>query len=251
MAGIFKNLQRRNVIKAAISYVVIAWAILQAADIIFPAIGIPESSIRYLLIGLIIGFPIWIIFAYIYEWTPDGFKKTESVAEEASVYKKTSKRLNSFIITGMALAIVLLLLDRFYGFTANAGARDVRKAIAVLPFKNLSGDEDSYFAIGVTEDILTHISKIGDLRVLSRFTLNDYDIEGKSIEQIGDELNVGYLLTGSVRRAGDDLRISCQLVQVNPEEEAWAHNFDRRMEDVFAIQNEVCLLYTSPSPRDS
>ncbi len=238
MSGFFQNLQRRNVIKAAISYVVIAWAILQAADIIFPAIGISDIAIRNLLILLVIGFPVWIIFAYVYEWTPTGFRKTKSIPEEVSVHRETSKRLNSFIIIGMGLAIVLLVADRFLNFT-DITSDDPSKAIAVLPFKNLSGDEDAYFAQGVTEDILTHISKIGDLRVLSRFTLSDYDVAGKTVEQIGEELNVGYLLTGSIRRAGEELRISCQLVQVNPEEETWAENFDRRMEDVFAIQSEV------------
>ncbi len=239
MTNFLQELQRRNVIKASISYAVIGWAILQVADILFPAFSIPDSAIRYILYALIGGFPIWVIFAYVYEWTPAGFKKTTEVSEETSVYKETGKRLNIFIIGGMALAIVLLVADRVFNFTGVADPMAPEKSIAVLPFENLSSEEDAYFAKGVTEDILNHISQIGDLRVLSNFTLRDYDTKGKTIEQIGNELGVGYLLTGSIRKAGEQLRISCQLVQVNPEEQEWAENFDKRMDDIFAIQTQV------------
>lgn len=236
----FQELRRRNVYKAAISYVVISWAALQASDIIFPIIGLPERGLRYLLIALIVGFPMWIVFAYIFEWTPKGFRKTDDVAPQQSMNKQTDKKLNQVIIMGLSLAVVLLISDRIFGITySGESTTEQTKSIAVLPFENMSVEEDAYFAAGVTEDILTHISKIGDLRVLSHFTLKEYDSKGKTVEEIGKELGVSFLLTGSIRRAGDDLRISCHLVQVNPEEEAWAENFDRRMEDVFAIQTEV------------
>lgn len=143
---------------------------------------------------------------------------------------------------GIAALIILLLGVAGYflypKFTSLGGSNSVR-SIAVLPFENMSGEDDAYFTKGVTEDILTQISKIGDLRVLSRFTLKDYDAKGKNIQEIGAELGVDYLLTGSIRRDGDNLRISCQLVQVNPEKETWAENFDKRMNDVFAIQHDV------------
>jgi adenylate cyclase len=239
MSNFFHELQRRNVIKASISYAVIGWAVLQVADILFPAFEIPDTAIKYILYTLIGGFPIWVVFAYVYEWTPTGFKKTTEVAEEASVYQQTGKRLNVFIIGGMALAIVLLITDRVFNFTGVSDPSAPDKSIAVLPFENMSSEEDAYFAKGVTEDILTHISQIGDLRVLSNFTLRDYDAKGKTIEQIGKELGVGYLLTGSIRKAGEQLRISCQLVQVNPEEQEWAENYDKRMDDIFAIQTQV------------
>ncbi len=235
------NLQRRNVIKAAISYAVIGWAILQVADILFPAFDIPDSTIRYILYSLIVCFPIWIVFAYAYEWTPSGFRKTKEVDEKMSVHQQTAKRLNVFIIGGLSIAVVLLITDRVFNFSGAIQDSSPVKSIAVLPFDNMSTDEDAYFAEGITEDILTQVSKIGDLRVLSRFTLKEYDPSGKSVEEIGEELGVGYLLTGSIRRAGEDLRISCQLVQVNPEEQTWAENFDRRMEDVFKIQSEISI----------
>ncbi|MEQ8906313.1 MAG: tetratricopeptide repeat protein [Ekhidna sp.] len=236
---LFKELNRRNVIKAAITYLVVAWLILQVISIVFPMFNIGTGVMRYFFIALAIGFPVWVIFAYLYEWTPTGFKKTKEVAPEVSVHKQTGKRLNGMIIGGLVVVVLLLISDRIFNFTGISDIPNPDKSIAVLPFENMSGDEDAYFASGVTEDILTHISKIGDLRVLSRFTLKEYDTKGKSVEEIGKELGVGYLLTGSIRKAGEDLRISCQLVQVNPEEQTWAENFDKRMEDVFAIQNEV------------
>lgn len=239
MRNILQELQRRNVIKAAISYAVIGWAILQVADILFPAFNISDEAIRYVLYTLIGVFPLWVIFAYVYEWTPTGFKKTAEVAEEASVHQETNKRLNVFIIGGLVLVIVLLVVDRVFNFTGAADPNVSKKSIAVLPFENMSGGEDAWFAKGITEDILTHISQIGDLRVLSNFTLRDYDSQGKTVEQIGKELGVGYLLTGSIRKAGEQLRITCQLVQVNPEEQEWAENYDKRMDDVFAIQTQV------------
>jgi TolB-like protein/lipoprotein NlpI len=142
------------------------------------------------------------------------------------------------------LVIVLLLVAGYFLYqkTGPAGGNDnSSRSIAVMPFENMSGEADAYFTKGVTEDILTQISKIGGLRVLSRFTLKDYDAKGKSIQEIGKELGVDYLLTGSIRREGDNLRIACQLVQVNPEKETWAENFDKRMDDVFAIQHDVAM----------
>lgn len=241
MKNFIQELHRRNVIKAAISYAVISWAMLQASDILFPAFGIPDSAIQYVLYVLIGLFPIWIIFAYVFEWTPTGFKKTNDVAQETSIYQKTGKRLNQFIVGGLILAVVLLVTDRVFNFTGISSPVDQDKSIAVLPFINMSDEDDAYFAAGVTEDILTQISKIGDLRVLSRFTLRDYDTSGKTVQQIGKELGVGYLLMGSIRKIKNELRISCQLVQVNPEEETWAENFDKRMDDIFEIQQQVAI----------
>jgi adenylate cyclase len=239
MGKFIQELQRRNVIKAAISYLAISWALLEAADMLFPMFDVPGTMILYILYVLGVGFPLWLVFAYIYELTPSGFRKTVEVAPEQSISSNTGKRLNGLIIGGLSLAVVFLVADKMFDFTTSGNEPEINKSIAILPFQNLTGEDDDYFTIGVTEDILTQVSKIGDLRVLSRFTLKDYDTKGKTIEQIGKELGVGFLLTGSIRRYRDDLRISCQLVQVNPEEEKWAENFDKRMEDVFAIQSEV------------
>ena len=131
MNKLFNELQRRNVFKASISYIALSWVLLEGADIVFPILGIDQVSIKYLLILLIAGFPFWVVFAYIFEWTPSGFKKTTEVNPEQSVHKTTSKRLNTFIIVGLSLAVALLLTDRIFHITGNAVARDIEKSIAV------------------------------------------------------------------------------------------------------------------------
>ncbi len=239
MKKLISELQRRNVIKAIITYVTISWVLLQVLSIVFPLFNVPDIVFRGSFITLLVGFPIWVVFAYMFEWTPKGFKKTASVNPEVSVTKNTGKLLNKIIIASLSTAVILLVADRIFHFTNVYNIPNTKKAVAVLPFENMSEQADAYFAEGVSEDILTQISKINNLRVLSRFTMKDYDPSGKTVKQIGEELGVGYLLTGSIRRAGQALRISCHLVQVDPEKETWAENYDKEMEDVFAIQSEV------------
>ena len=135
---------------------------------------------------------------------------------------------------------ILFVIVFFWNWFKNEKPQTI-KSIAVLPFDNNGNEEDAYFALGVTEDILTQISKIGDLKVLSRFTLNDYDHEGKPPRQIGKELSIGYLLAGSIRRSGDDLRISCQLIDTNQETEEWSEIFDRKMENIFTVQRDIAF----------
>ena len=239
MNKFYQDLQRRNVPKAAISYVAISWAIIQVAAIMFPTFDMSERAMRSLMIFLTIGFPLWVIFAYYFEWTPSGFKKTDEVAPESSIHKDTGKRLNKIIIGGLMIAVMLLLIDRFFNVTGKFDHPIKDKSIAVMPFNNMGGEADAYFAKGVAEDIRTHLSKIGDLRILSNLTLRDYDSRGKTVKEIGDDLGVNYLLTGNIQRGGEQLRITCQLVQVNNEEQTWAEHFDKRIDDIFAIQTQV------------
>ena len=231
-----QELQRRNVIKAAVSYIAMSWVILQAASILLPTFKLSNSAMQVLLIFLMVLFPAWLIFAWFYEYTPNGFKRTEAVEE--SIALQTGKRLNAIIIGGLSLAVLLLLADRIFDLSGKMVAK-VELSIAVLPFENIGSEADAYFATGISEDILNQLGKIANLRVLSRFTLNEYDRKGKTPSQIGKELNVSYLLTGSVRRAGDDLRIICELIHTKDETQTWSENYDRVMADVFKIQSEV------------
>ncbi len=239
ISNFYHELQRRNVIKAALSYVAVSWVILEVASLIFPILNIPETAMRFVLIGLILLFPAWLVFAWVYEYTPKGFQKTEEVKEQESMTRATGKKLNAIIFGGMALAIVLLLADRFLHFSEGILDSTEELSIAVLPFENKGSDDDAYFADGISEDILTQLGKISALKVLSRFTLKDYDTQGKTPGQIGKELDVSYLLSGSVRRAGNALRIACQLISTKDETETWSENYDRVPEDVFQIQSEV------------
>ena len=236
---VYAELKRRNVIRAAIAYVAVSWVILQAASIIFPALNMDSKSMQILLILIVSGFLPWLIFAWFYEYTGSGFKKTEEIPLAESITKSTGRRMNGVIIACLSLAVILLLGDRWFNFTGSADANLDQNTIAVLPFENLSKEDDAYFTKGITEDILTQISKIEDLRVLSRFTLREYESEGKTPLKIGQDLKVANLLAGSVRREGDDIRIGCQLINTLDGTEVWAHTFDRPLENVFAIQSEV------------
>ncbi len=240
MKRFYRELQRRNVIKASISYLVVAWLILQVASIVFPILGLSPVIQKWILIVLAIGFPAWVIFAYIYELTPQGFRKTDNVAPEESIRTRTNKKLNAYIIAGLSLVVIALLFDRFFQVDVYLETDQNRdKSVAILPFNNLSAVEDKYFTAGMTQDILTQISQIGDLRVLSDFTINNYDFEGKSPEIMGEELGVSYILTGNVRRSDDNLRISCQLVGTNNEGSIWAKSYDKRMTNMFDLQAEI------------
>jgi len=240
--NLLKELQRRNVIKSAISYVALSWVFLEAADIIFPVIGIAQDHIKYVLFILIIGFPFWVAFAYIFEWTPYGFRKTSNVIPEQSVYKSTGKRLNSIIIIGLSLAVVLLLTDRFFNITGRTYARDLDKSIAVLPFTNMSNDPDQeYFSDGLTDDILTQLAKIEEFRVISRTSVMQFKDNPPPITEICRKLNVGLVLVGSVQRSGNQLRISAQLINARTDEHIWAESYDRPISDLFSIQREVAM----------
>ncbi|MEO0340406.1 MAG: tetratricopeptide repeat protein [Bacteroidota bacterium] len=239
LSKLYKELQRRNVVKAAISYAVSSWVILQVGQLLFPLINLPESALRIILIILIIFFPVWLVFAWVYEYTPKGFKKAEEVEEEESISQATGQRLNRIIIGGLVVVVLLLLVDRVFNVSNRMLESRGDLSIAVLPFENKGSDEDAYFADGISEDIQTQLGKIGALSVISRLTLKNYDLTGKTPSQIGEELKVSYLLTGSVRRDGDELRIGCQLINTQDDTEAWSENYDRVMEDVFQIQSEV------------
>lgn len=241
MKRFLRELKRRNVLKAALSYIAISWALLQVGALILPLLGMRTSILKIFLIILACGFPVWVVFAYFYELTPGGFKPTSEVEAEKSIHQDTSKRLNGYIIAGLSLAVIFLVADRFLDFEVSLEETETKKSIAVLPFENRGEAEDEYFAAGITEDILTQISGIGDLRVLSRFTLKDYESAGKSPKEIGKELGVSNLLVGSIRKRGEQLRISCQLIETGDESEAWAKTFDRKWEDVFKIQSDIAL----------
>jgi len=220
----------------------LSWVLLEGADIILPILGIDQAIIKYLLILLIAGFPFWVVFAYIFEWTPSGFRKTTDISPEQSVRKTTSKRLNSFIIVGLSLAVVLLLTDRIFHITGNAAVGNIEKSIAVLPFTNMSNDPDQeFFSDGLTDDILTQLAKIDEFRVISRTSVMQYKKDPPPITEIGRKLNVGLILEGSVQKSGNQMRITAQLINAKTDEHIWAESYDRPVSDLFKIQRELAL----------
>ncbi len=246
----FKNfiteLKKRNVLKEALSYIVFSWVLLQAADIIYPVIGWGQGSIRTTLIVLITAFPVWIVFAYVFEWTPSGFKKTDDVAPETSIARSTGKKMNGIIIAGLSLAVLLLAGDRIFNFTGTKTEKISNdKSIAVLAFADMSPDKDQeYFSDGISEEILNLLAKIPDLKVISRTSSFSYKGKEENIQKIGEELHVNHILEGSVRKSGSTFRITTKLINVADGAQLWSETFDRSMESIFKIQDEIAAAVT-------
>lgn len=255
MFDFFKNLQRRSVFKAAIAYAVASWLLLQVGSIVFPILNLGDGAMRILLIVLIVGFPLWVTFAYFFDWTPEGFRKTSDAGPDENTVKTTSKRSNAFIIAGLSLVVALLVADRIFNLSDTTA--DIDKSIAVLPFLNLSSDPDQeYFSDGLTDDILTQLAKIKAFRVISRTSVMKYKDDPPPIKEIAEQLNVGLVLEGSVQKMGDQVRITAQLIKAATDEHLWAESYDRPVDDLFTIQREVAtaiakVLRAQISPEES
>lgn len=239
--SLLKELQRRNVVKAGISYVLISWAILQVAAILFPAFNIRTEAMQYLFYALLIGLPLWLVFAYLYEWTPEGFRKTADIAEEDSLYKSTGKRLNLWIIGGLLLVISLLVVDRIFNISSEIMKPSTElNTIAVLPFSNESSNvENEFFVSGIHSDISIKLSGIQNFRIISKsFTMEFRDFKG-DLKELGQRLKARYILEGSVRREKEQVRIIAQLVDAENNLVVWSDQYDEELKDVFAVQSRI------------
>ena len=283
--SVYEELKRRNVVKAAVLYIVSSWLILQVADVLFDALELPSTWLRLVLAILILGLPLTLIFSWVYEMTPDGLKREKDVDRNPSTTFETSRKVNILIIVMLALAIgaafieqltgqvsplvivgvivvlvvATFLLVRFVPSAASVStvptisteapateapkqepANDSHQSIAVLPFVNMSSDaEQEYFSDGLSEELLNLLSKIPELRVAARTSSFSYKGKDVKVAQIGEELNVTHVLEGSVRKAGDRVRITTQLIQVENGYHLWSETYDRTLDDVFAIQDEI------------
>jgi len=246
----FRELQRRNVVKVAIAYVVVCWLLLQVSDVLVPALHLPEWIQTATAYFLMIGFLPALLFAWAFELTPDGIRRESEVAPGESVTDKTSQKLNVVIIAVLLVTVAFLLSEKFFFKTAGtetlvtqdvaAEPLDTRKAIAVLPFENLSANqENEYFAAGVHEDILTYLSRIAELRVNSRTSVQQYAKTQLNLKDVAVALGATFVVEGSVRRAGNRVRVTAQLIDATTDEHLWAENFDRELTDIFEIQTAV------------
>ena len=237
------EVKRRNVWRAAALYVGAIWALAQGIASLGPAMGVPEWGTRWFVIAGAIGFPFWLAFAWFYEWTPEGFKREREIEPGESVTHRTGRKLDFIFIGVMALAIVLLLTDRFVlrrGVNQQAAVAISDKSIAVLPFVDMSqGKDQEYFSDGVSEELLNLLAKVDTLRVAAR--TSSFSFKGKDvpIPEIAKALRVAYVLEGSVRKAGDQVRITTQLIRAADGYHLWSETYDRKLEDIFAIQDEV------------
>ena len=233
-----QELKRRNVFKAAVAYVVFAWLLLQVGSLVLPIIEAPEYSMKLLLLMLAVGFPLWLIFAWVYEITPDGLKKTVSVMPEESITKTTSGKLNKVIITILSLVILVLAFQLFGKPIVDSDTSD--KSIAVLAFADMSPQKDQeYFSDGISEELLNLLAKNSELRVISRTSSFSYKNKAITAEQIGKELKVSHILEGSVRKSGNTLRVTAQLIDTETGAHIWSDTFDRDHSDVLRIQDEI------------
>jgi TolB-like protein/Flp pilus assembly protein TadD len=233
MTGFFDELKRRKVYRVALAYAVASWALAQGLAQVLPVFDIPNSVVRVAIALMLVGFPVALTLAWVFDITPQGIRATP----EPSV--PTRRRRRNLII----LIAIGVLISGAAGFFVlpRVAARKIDKSIAVLPFQNLSDERDNaYFADGIQDDILTNLSKIGELKVISRMSVMSYRGDGlRNAREIGKALGVGTLLEGSVRRIGNRVRVSVQLINANNDEHMWAEDYDRDLTDVFAIQTDL------------
>lgn len=241
----FKELKRRNVFRVAVIYIVSSWLLMQIGDVMFPALLLPAWSIRMLVALLILGFPLAIVFAWAYEITSDGIVRTDDVPAGRSVSAKTAEKINRLIIAVLAVAVAVL-------FVRNSSDEPVAEiephfvisdqSIAVLPFRNLSASEEDaeFFAVGLHDELLTLLSKIGGMKVISRTSVERLD-DDLSISGIGELLGVATILEGQVQRSGDRLRINVQLIDTSGEDHLWANTYNRELTaaNIFDVQSDI------------
>src|SRR5215831_2248300 len=233
MSGFFEEVQRRKVYRVAAAYIIAAGFIIQIGSAVFPAWELPNWTFRLVVVLLLVGFPIALILAWAYDITPQGIRATPAPSTPGSHLRRN-------VIMLIAIGLVLLGAAGLF-LLPKASARKVEKSIAVLPFQNLSDEkENAYFADGIQDDILTNLSKIGDLKVISRTSVNSYrDNATRNAREIGKALGVATLLEGSVRRNGNRVRVNVQLINADNDEHIWAEDYDRDLTDVFAIQTDL------------
>jgi len=260
--SLYNELKRRNVFRVAIAYLAGAWLLTEVAGTLFPAFGVPEWAIRFVVIMLALGLVPALIISWAYELTPEGLKREQDVVRDKSITHLTAKRLDGITIGLIVAALAFIALDRLWlgpgsaesltapaevvnnnfqiSEPAPAESKPLPNSIAVLPFVNMSDDAgNEYFSDGISEELLNLLTKISGLRVISRssafyFKGKDYDMP-----TIAAQLNVTHVLEGSVRKAGDQVRITAQLIDARTDTHLWSENFDRRLDDIFAIQDEI------------
>lgn len=237
----FSELKRRNVFRAAAFYTASAWLLVQVATQVLPFFQIANWLVRWVIVAAAIGFPFWVLLAWFYQWTPHGLQRESETAPLPPGARQSRRNIDRWIMVMLAVAVVLLLTDKFVlreRATQVAGAPE--KSIAVLPFVNMSSDkENEYFVDGLTEEVLNRLAQISALRVPGRTSSFAFKGRNTDLRQVGTELGVAHVLEGSVRKAGDRLRITAQLVRTADGFHLWSQNFDRKLDDVFAIQDEI------------
>lgn len=262
--SLYQELKRRNVFRVAIAYLAGAWLLTEVAGTIFPAFGVPEWGVRFVVLILALGFLPVLVFSWVYEITPDGIKRERDVVREISISHHTAKRLDVFTIGVVVVAIGFIFLDRLWlapqlsqqsaqqmdvsaekmlaPDTKSNGLPYSPQSVAVLPFANRSANSDDVFFVdGIHDDLLSHISKISAIKTISRTSVMRYRGSTMSIPEIAAELGVAAVLEGGIQRAGDQVRINVQLIDGGTDGHIWSEIYDRQLtaENIFSIQSEI------------
>jgi TolB-like protein/Flp pilus assembly protein TadD len=257
--SLLSELRRRNVFRVAALYLVAGWVLLQVAELLFGALDVPAWSLRLVLGLLLLGLPLALIFAWVYELTPEGLKREHEVDPNDSITRTTGRKINVLIAGLLALAIGLLAWSQLgprgdRAATVPASDRPAISepaeatpaatapglSIAVLPFVNMSDDRSNeYFSDGLTEELLNLLARIPELRVIARTSSFAYKGKGAKISDIARELQVANVLEGSVRKSGDRVRITAQLIRTSDSTHLWSQSYDRTLQDIFAVQDEI------------
>ena len=230
------ELKRRNVLRMAVLYVLAAWLIMQIAEVVLGLAALPTWIGQATLVLLMIGFPISLIFSWFYEVTPEGLALEKDVPRHESITHITGRRIDFIVIALLCAAVIMLAVDKWWV------AGPAPASIAVLPFVNMSADsEQEYFSDGISEEILDQLAKIPELKVISRSSAFSYKGKDIIISDVARELNVAHILEGSVRRDGDRVRITAQLIEASSDSHLWSETYDRDFVDIFAIQNDIAI----------
>ena len=282
--SLFAELKRRNVFRVGAAYVVVGWLLIEVADTIFPRLGLPEWTVTFVIALLLLGLPLALFFAWAFELTPEGVKRTEEVAPQESVTPQTGRAIDRLILVGMAVVVGVIVADRFVfkdngpataapdavagpaadgaapaagpaiegpaapGAPAAPGVAQQAAAsgIAVLPFVNMSPDpENAYFADGISEELLNILAGVEGLKVASRTSAFSFKDKDTPIPEIARALGVQHVLEGSVRKQGQRVRITAQLIEAGSDAHLWSHTYERELVDIFRVQEEIAIAITS------
>ncbi|CAA9253453.1 MAG: Adenylate cyclase [uncultured Chthoniobacterales bacterium] len=247
LSGFLAELKRRNVYKVAVAYAVVAWLLIQAASILFPTFEAPLWVMKVFVALIVLGFLLALVLAWAFELTPEGIKRSEDVAPNESITRRTGRKLMAGVAVVAVIAAGLLTFQLFRpagatttGPKATASAAIPDKSIAVLPFENLSDDKtNAYFADGIQDQILTKLASVAELKVISRTSTVKYKSRPEDLKTVARELGVATVLEGTVQRSGDRVRVNVQLIDARADTHLWAKNYDRELKDVFEVQSEV------------
>ena len=240
LSQFWQELKRRKVLRVITVYAAAAFVILELVDIVAPSLGLPAWTLNFVIVLLCVGFILSIILSWVYDITPEGVKRTKAVSKVTEQKKeKPSNNLGWKIATYTSVVVIIgLLMINIFG--REKKYEEVEKSIAVIPFKYLSDESDKqYLADGMMDAILLHLTKVSDLKVRSRTSVEQYRNTEKTITEIGRELGVGYLLEGSFQKSGDNVRLIVQLIRTNTDDHIWSNEYDRKWSDIFSVQSEV------------